>query len=185
LFFIVTLQRIKKTENMSLLNSLLENKDLLGAVASQLGTDESKAGGVVSALGSQLFGKVKNNIASQDVDSSGLESLITGGGLSSLLDNAGSFFGSSDVETKGIEALSHITGSKDGSRQLASEVAEKTGFDISKIKGLLPMIAPMVLGAIGKNSSGTSGGGLLSLLDQDGDGDTDLGDIMDMAKKFF
>ncbi len=169
---------------MSLLNSLLENKELLGAVASQLGTDENKAGGVVSSLGAELLGKVKSNIASPDVDSSGLESLISGGNFGSLLENASSFLGSPDVESSGIEALSHITGSKDGSRAVAAKVAEKTGFDLSSIKKLLPMIAPMLLGALSKKSAG-SGGSLLSMLDQDGDGDTDLGDIMGLAKNLF
>ena len=170
---------------MSLLNILLENRELVQVVANQLGTDEDKAGSVLGALGGSLLGQVKNNIKSPDVDSSGLESLITGGQFGSLLENAGSFFGSRDeVEKTGIEALSHITGSKEGSRQLAAQVAEKTGFDVSGIKKLLPMVAPMLLGAMSKKTSGSSSG-LMSLLDMDGDGDTDLGDIIGLASKFF
>jgi hypothetical protein len=171
---------------MSLLNTLLQNKELLGAVAGQLGTNEEKAGGVLSQLGGSLLGQVKNNITSSSVDSSGLESLITGGNFGSILENTGSFLGGSDVQSSGIEALSQITGSKDGSRKMAAQVAEKTGFDISSIKKILPMVAPLLLGAMSKNTSSSSGiGGLMGMLDADGDGDTDMGDIIGLASKFF
>ncbi len=171
---------------MSILSDILGNDDLLSMVSSKLGTDKNKAAEIVGNLGQEMLGTVKNKIASPDVDSSKLESMISGGSFKSVLGNITGMFGGGDDESAGIEALSEITGSKEGSRELAGRVAEKTGFDISSIKQLLPSIAPTLLGFLGQKSAEEGGsGGILSMLDQDNDGDTDLNDLMGFVKKIF
>ena len=46
--------------------------------------------------------------------------------------------------------LGHILGSKDASRQLASEAAARTGLDVGILKKMLPAIAAMLMGGLSK-----------------------------------
>ena len=90
---------------------------------------------------------------------------------------------------------------------MEQEVAKQTGLDSKSISGLLPLLAPLVMGALGreKRQKGMDVGalvGMLSgegkrakemapgalgmlggLLDDEGDG-VDAGDIADAGKKF-
>src|SRR5262249_51961293 len=67
------------------------------------------------------------------------------------------------ADGKGI--LGHIFGSKDVSRDVASRAAAQTGLDPSVLKGLLPVVAAMVMGRMSRHvassptaaTAGTSG----------------------------
>lgn len=67
--------------------------------------------------------------------------------------------------------LSHVFGSKDVSRQVASRAAAQTGIGADLLKRMLPMVATLVMGTLarrtsqqGAATSGSSGGGLMGLL---------------------
>jgi hypothetical protein len=66
--------------------------------------------------------------------------------------------------------LAHIFGSKDVSRGVAAEAARETGLGDDTMKQMLPMVASLVMGALGKNLMGdqasTKGGGLGDMLGQ-------------------
>ena len=66
--------------------------------------------------------------------------------------------------------LGHIFGSKDVSRGVAAEAAQETGLGDDTMKQMLPMVASLVMGALGKNLMGdqatTKGGGLNDILGQ-------------------
>jgi hypothetical protein len=66
--------------------------------------------------------------------------------------------------------LGHIFGSKDVSRGVAAEAARETGLGDDTMKQMLPMVASLVMGALGKNLMGdrasTKGGGLSDVLGQ-------------------
>lgn len=66
--------------------------------------------------------------------------------------------------------LGHIFGSKDVSRGVAAQAAQETGLGGDTMKQMLPMVASLVMGALGKNLMGdqaaTRGGGLNDILGQ-------------------
>jgi hypothetical protein len=91
----------------------------------------------------------------------------------------------------GNAILGHLFGSKDVSRGVAAEAARETGLGDGTMKQMLPMVAAMVMGALGKNLMGdqasTKGGGLADVLGQvlgasggsgAGGGSGNLGDIL-------
>lgn len=68
---------------------------------------------------------------------------------------------------------------------LVEELEKMTGLDAGTVRGLLPMAVPLVLNLLKTgetNQEGSTDNDLLtSFLDSDGDGDTDLSDVMGMA----
>jgi hypothetical protein len=76
----------------------------------------------------------------------------------------------SGMATDGNGILGHIFGSKDVSRGVAAHAAKETGLGDDTMKQMLPMVASLVMGALGKNMMGnqaaTKGGGLGDILGQ-------------------
>ena len=76
----------------------------------------------------------------------------------------------SGMTTDGNGILGHIFGSKDVSRGVAAHAARETGLGDDTMKQMLPMVASLVMGALGKNMMGdqaaTKGGGLADILGQ-------------------
>lgn len=73
-------------------------------------------------------------------------------------------------------------------QQMIQTVAQKVGLDASMIQSVLPALLPMVMNffQMGAGKPGTSGPNplLTAFLDSDGDGDTDLGDMLKFAGRF-
>lgn len=198
---------------MSLLKSIIEAQGgkVLQQVAGNFGLDSTQATKAIGSLLPALTQRMKQNTQSDN----GLEGLL--GALKqgnhkryledpSLFGQGGNLPEATINEGNGI--LGHILGSKEVSRQVAADAAQKTGIDVSILKKLLPMVATMTMGGMSKEveakDSGLGGmlGGLLSggvaqqrkssgidgllgkLLDADNDGSV-LDDVMGMAKKFF
>jgi hypothetical protein len=104
-----------------------------------------------------------------------------------------------DALFDGNKILGHILGNKDASRALAGQVEAETGISSSILKKMLPIVATMAMGALGKQSQSSNGvlgqllGGsrsssdasslLNTFLDRDRDGSI-LDDVMGMAAKF-
>lgn len=93
----------------------------------------------------------------------------------------------------GNAILGHIPGSKDTSRALATRAAEQSGVDYGTLKKMLPLVAAMAMGSLGKQTTslgqaGQQGGdllsGLSSFLDAEKDGSV-MDDLLDMARKLF
>lgn len=170
--------------------------DALGNLASQIGADRNKTQAGVAAALPLLLGALSRNAQ----DGNGAQAL--GAALErdhdgSILDDAAGFFGRGDTST-GAGILKHVLGAK--TPRVEQGLSKSTGLDAAATGKLLAMLAPMVLGALGKakqqgglDASGLAGmlggerrameqkapqlGMLGALLDQDGDGDMDLGDI--------
>lgn len=95
---------------------------------------------------------------------------------------------------KGNELLGVLTGSKENSRALASDVGSQLGISADSIKALLPMIAPMIAGMLNNqlkasNLQGSADNGsmmsmLTQFLDQNKDGSI-VDDIFRIAGDFF
>ncbi len=185
---------------MGLIDILLNsgNGALVEKVAKEAGTDPEKAKDLISVLGSAMLGHVKGRVESEKVDSSDLEKLLHESKYAQMLDHGDVDLHDERRRQEGNEILKHITGSKEVSREVAAQVAQKTGFDTSFIKRLLPIVAPLVLGSIGKGllgdmlRGGSSAGvqssdhgssGLIGMLDFDNDGSV-IDDIAGLAMKF-
>ncbi len=169
------------------------NGALVNEVAKKAGLDEQSATDLLKTLGSSMMGSVKGRVQSQRHDSDTLEDLIKNSRYANAIDNPHEHLNDSSMVESGNDLLRHITGSKEASREIAAQVGQKTGVNPSIIKSLLPMLAPFVIGALGKGMMGggsapapqqqSSGSLLSSLLDFDHDGSV-LDDVAGMAMKY-
>ncbi|MEZ5227387.1 MAG: DUF937 domain-containing protein [Acidimicrobiales bacterium] len=122
----------------------------IAQIAQALGTDESKAQGAIgSALPAILAGLANNTQKPQ-----GAEALA-----SALEDHSPSVFDQLGNVVKsaggadGNAILAHVLGQKRGG--VEQQLAGQTGLDLGAISKLLPMLAPLVLGYLSKQKSGT------------------------------
>ena len=128
-----------------LLNNAL-NSDTIQQIGQQLGADEGTTSNAIQAALPMLLGGLANNTASQ----SGVSSLL--GALDrdhdgSILDDLGGFLGDY-LSGRGAGILSHIFGAQEGAVERG--VSQASGLDLSKVGPLLMMLAPIVMGAIGR-----------------------------------
>lgn len=151
----------------------------------------SGAASLASALESDHDGSVLDNVGSL------LGSLTGGGsksGMGGLLGAAAGMLGGggSSRATNGAGILKHVFGAKESG--VAKAIGQSSGLDMGQASKLLMMLAPLVMGALGKMKkdggldagaiagmlagekeelASSAGGleGLLGMLDSDGDGD--------------
>lgn len=175
---------------MDLLN-LLESaggKQSLESIAGKLGIDSSKTNDLVGALAPALMGGLQKQTQSSDGLSS-LENALQKGNHQQYLKKP-DLMSSLDTLKDGNNILGHLFGSKDVSRNVASQAAASTGIDASIVKQALPLIASLAMGALSKDTKqGQQGesslGDLLGGLMGGADGKVDVDDVLNMAKKFF
>ncbi len=180
---------------MDLLKLLLDSQSspALKQLASQFGVSEGDTKNALSGMVPALTQGLRKNISSPD-GLEGLMNALSKGDHQRYIDRPETL---ADASTDGNAILGHLLGSKDASRQVASDVAAKTGLDNGLLKKMLPAVAAMVMGSMSKQTAasgltsavsghGDSGGmlGMLSgLLDADKDGSV-MDDVMKMAGKF-
>jgi len=168
--------------------------DILGSsgglqnMARELGVSENEAQSGAQALLPAILGGFKRQAQSQPGGVDDLEGLIGGMGGSSLLENVLSPE-PTDIG-RGNNVLGQIFGSKDVSRSVAENAAERSGVQPSVLKKMLPIVAMAAAGYMARQRGGVGGmlagarprvrGGLASMIDLDGDGNP-LDDIMRMV----
>lgn len=190
---------------MSLLKSIMEAQggDVLKQLAGQFNLAPDQAGKAMGSLMPALTAGMKKNIATED-GVTGLMKALQGGKHQRYIDNPSEIVGQAAIDD-GNGILGHVLGSKDASRQVASEAAQKTGIDVGILKKMLPMVAAMTMGGMSKETGSGGAGGALGgalgsmlgggsqaksgaagmlgkLLDSDGDGSV-MDDVMGFAKK--
>lgn len=138
---------------MDLLKTLLEAQGggLVQQVANKCGLDREQANSAVAELLPSLAQGMKANITRPG----GLESLlgaVKGGNHQRYIDNPAELTNESAIQD-GNGILGHLLGSKDVSRQVAAQAAQRTGIDPEKLKTMLPMIASMMMGSVSKQVS--------------------------------
>ena len=181
---------------------------LLGGLARNANRSPEDAQGLAQALERDHDGSVLDSLSS-------LLGGGEGGGLGSLIGMAGGILGGGrpappQKALDGDGILGHILGPKRGA--VEQGVARASGLDTAKAGQLLAMLAPVVMGALGKAkrqknldagglaallnqerasveraTPGMKQGGLLGLLDMDGDGDVadDVAKLGGMLGKLF
>lgn len=176
---------------MNILNTILGNaldENILNSISEKSGIETSNVQSLINELAPKLLNGAKQNLAS-DSDSTELINMISNVNLDSLKNDP-----SSIDNLNNNNMLGQLFGFLDENEDdIKRDLSSKSGIDISSISSLIPMVAPLVLGALNKNSnfsamtsSDTNSvtSTLLNFLDQDQDGSV-ADDLMDMASKFF
>lgn len=165
-----------------------ESSGAVSALAKQFGISEAQAREAVSSLAPSL----SRGMQHRTKESVGLDSLINAlgkGNHSRYVDDPG-VLGREETVKDGNSILGHIFGSKDVSRNVARHASQETGLGSTLLKKMLPVVATMVMGTLGKKILGggaapsrqESPGILSSLLDSDRDGSI-MDDVLGMAFK--
>ncbi|SMC41382.1 DUF937 domain-containing protein [Moheibacter sediminis] len=176
-------------------------QQLVSGVVSQLGIKNEQAQMAISAAIPFLLTALNKNAANGDAQNinKALETKHDG----SILDNLGGFLSSGNF-SDGAGILGHVLGGKQS--QVENAIGQSSGLNGGQVAQLLAMLAPIVMGYLGKekNSQGLDAGGLTGLLgglvggaaqtnqremstiekllDQDGDGSA-MDDVMDIGSK--
>ncbi len=182
---------------MDLLNLVLtaSGGGPLRQLAQNFGLSEQQAASAVSALVPALGKGLARNTATPD----GLQSLVTA--LSSnqhqrYLEQP-ELLGQQETVQDGNGILGHILGSKDVSRQVATQASAQTGLSSALLKQMLPLVATLAMGALSRQNSSAAvenplgdaqSGGLMGTLSQFLDSNKDgsvIDDIMGFGSRFF
>jgi len=134
----------------------------ISQISQQLGTDEGTTSNAIQAALPMLLGGLANNSASPDGASSLLGALDRNHD-GSILDDLGGFLGNFS-SGPGAGILGHIFGGQQGA--VEQGVSQASGLDMSKVGPLLMMLAPIVMGALGRTrrEEGVGAGDLAGLL---------------------
>lgn len=144
------------------------NEALSGGTVSQIsqaiGADENTTSNAIQAALPALLGGLANNSQSEDGASSLLNALNRHDG--SILDNLGGFIAAAAGGNQdGAGILGHVFGGQQSN--VEQGVSAASGLDMSKVGPLLMMLAPIVLGALGRTNQQQGGldtGSLAGLL---------------------
>lgn len=160
-------------------------------MADRVGASPNAVGTAVSGALPALVGALSRN-AAEPQGAASLAGALDRDHDGSILDDIGGFLGQGDTGP-GAAILGHVLG--DRRETVERGLARKSGLDVDQVSQILAMLAPLVLGALGKKrrQAGLDLGGLSdllsgqqrrleqdhgmgnllgSLLDRDGDGDT-------------
>ncbi len=151
---------------MSLLNIVLDRLggDSLEGLTKQVGADEAATQSAIAAALPMLMGALTRNASKPEGAASLHRALAKHDG--SVLDNLSGLFGSGDT-SDGEGILKHALGDRRG--LVEQSVAKSSGLDLAKVGPLLAMLAPVVMGVLGKQQreSNLDEGGLSDMLRQD------------------
>ena len=174
-------------------------------IASRLGASKEQTQSAIGMALPTLLGavakKAENDDGVAEIDGQ------LGDHDGSVFDSLSSLLGGGDEQqaSQGNQLLGSILGGRQS--KVETGIGKASGLQGGQVSSLMGMLAPMVMGAIGKKKrddgmdrGGLSGmlkgerqhieqqasGGLLAgLLDQDGDGDFDFSDVMQIGMKRF
>jgi hypothetical protein len=120
--------------------------DSIGRMSQALGADERTTGNAVQAALSMLLGALAHN-SSTPTGASSLLGALERDHDGSVLDDVAGFLGGS---SSGQGILGHVFGNKLGAVQ--NGLGQATGLDASSAGNLLTMLAPIVMGALGRTN---------------------------------
>ena len=158
-------------------------------IGQRFGLSEDQTSSALNQLVPALMAGLQRN-TSQEGGMDALVGALKSGNHAQYLDNP-ELLEKDGTTEDGNSILGHIFGSKDVSRAVAGHAAEQTGISADVLKGMLPVVATMVMGALSKKRTNgpvgapaAAGPGLLSsLLDQDRDGSI-ADDVVGMFGRF-
>lgn len=125
----------------------------VGQISQAIGADESSTGSAIQAALPMLLGGLANNSASEE-GASGILGAIDRDHDGSVLDDIGGLIAGNvgGGAGNGAGILGHIFGGGQGG--VEQTVSQASGLDMGKIGPLLAILAPIVMGAIGRARQG-------------------------------
>jgi hypothetical protein len=137
--------------------------DAVGQVSQQLGVDEATASNAISAAIPLLLAALNRNAQSAG-GADALHGALARDHDGSVLDDLGGFLGGGGATSAGAAILGHVLGGQQRSVQAA--LGKSTGLDAGQAAQLLMMLAPIIMGLLGKARAqgGLDAGGLAGLL---------------------
>lgn len=171
-------------------------------IGSKIGLSSSQAQSIATKVMPLLLGGMAKNATSSSDGALSLANALTNDHDGSIFDKVETLIDAPE-QFKGAKILQHILGDKE--EVLEESIAKDEGLAPGKVKDMMTMLAPLVMGALGKEQSSESLGKddlvkmfdnqkvtqkktqnpLLEMLDADGDGSIAndvLGMGMDMLK---
>lgn len=153
---------------MNLLQSQLSD-DVLDQLSQQIGAPKEQTASAANGIFATLVGGLANN-ATNEGGLSSLMSALDRDHDGSVLDDIAGLIGSvsqgnnANSALNGSGILGHILG--DRQETAVQQVSQSSGLDMSQIMKLMPILAPIVMGVLGraKNSEGFDLGGLAQVL---------------------
>ncbi len=167
---------------LRLLNATGAQGPILKSIAGQFGLEEKEADMVVKGIMGALSGGVQNQ-----VKQGGAQDIIDLTKSQKTPDYAEQTKVITEARDNGNNILGQLLGSKDASREVASNVSQQSGVNSELIKLMLPLVASMAMSSLRKVTDQEGGSDALAamitpILDQDGDGQA-LDDVIDMLVK--
>lgn len=173
---------------------------MIDQLAKQVGGNSDGVKRAAATAVPMIIAALKRNSSSRQGAESLANALDKKHSSGGILDNLGSLLGGGSAQQDGGKILGHVFGGRQDN--MASQLGKATGLGGKGAGDLMAMLAPMVMGALGKAKSqgniGVSGlqdllnqesksiqkrqpkqmGLIEGMLDSDGDGDVDLSDIL-------
>ena len=137
-----------------LIEMIINNPVIAKTIAKQVGIDIGDANSIIGKLAPILMGGAKANLNS-DRDSGKLIKKIESDNYANMFNKPEEHINKGNFKEMGNDILAELTGSKENSREIAQHVEKETGVSSSIIKSVLPMLAPMIIGALTNKSSST------------------------------
>jgi hypothetical protein len=171
---------------MQMLQGQLDD-NVLGQISEQIGANPQQTAIAANGIFASLLGGMANNAASEG----GLSSLLgaldknhDGSVLDDLPGLVGGLLqsgGQGDGASNGLGILNHVLGGQQGA--VAQQVSQSSGLTMSQVMKLLPVLAPIVMGVLGraKNQGGLDLGNLANILmgsAQSGAQQSGMGDLI-------
>ncbi len=149
---------------MSMLDMLQQRLggDAVNQISKQLGTDPSTTQTAIAAALPMLVGALARN--AQDPGKAGALANALGKHDGSVLDDVAGYLGRGGDTSDGAGILGHVLGGR--KENVETGLGQAAGLDASKAGLLLSMLAPLVMGALGKaqREKGLDTGGLAGML---------------------
>ena len=139
-------------------------------IGQQFGLNQQQSQSAISALLPAISTAMKQN-TSNPQGLAGLLGALQNGSHDQYLDNPAQL-NQPQATTEGNAILGHLFGSKDVSRAVAGHAAQKSGVGADILKKMLPMVAMMAMGSLGKQTRGAgmfsqaAGGGMQGMIAQ-------------------
>lgn len=150
---------------MSMLDMLQERLggDAVRQISQRLGTDPGTTQSAIAAALPMLVGGLARN-AQDPAQAGSLANALQRDHDGSILDNVAGYLGGSQPGADGAGILGHIFGGRTG--VVEQGVSQASGLEPGKTSMLLSMLAPLVMGALGRSARerGVDPGGLASML---------------------
>ena len=136
------------------LNEMLAGRT--GQISQRIGADEGQTRVAVESAIPALMAAL-----SGEAEEPGLRTAIQQDHDGSIIDQLNEYLdGSAQLSprtTNGAGILDHVLG--DRQTEMAQALSAKSGLDLGSIMKLLPLLAPILMGMLGKKTGGSSGGG--------------------------